>query len=31
MSVSEQLTIYVRHVSGSGNDMQVNEESIKFF
>lgn len=30
VSVSEQLTICVRYISGTGNDVQINEEFIKF-
>lgn len=30
VSVSEQLTICVRYLSGTGNDIKINGEFIKF-
>lgn len=30
ISVTEQLTICVRYLSGKGNDVQINEDFIKF-
>lgn len=30
ISVTEQLTICVRYLSGTGNDVQINEDFIKF-